>query len=292
MEQWRQIVAQYSKRNLTYSTDRLPALAGIASRFHPLLRSEYLAGIWLSDFPHCLAWYTCKPLPVLPESKYKSWPSSSNGVPSWSWASVPSQIFWPWTDVDMNVGLSQVELVSSGCRPSSENLFGEVEFGSYIELRGRVVKAEVYSDKYGCACVSRNGFRPQCVSQDCRIVFDATTSTRMPRRAIEGDEVDNDKSRTNKGNVYCLYLFTTIQKGIKSDRKSCPWVLILGKIAGSSDEYQRLGIGASTDDDNRPRWIYPKTKHWRLRTGWGDLEEWEDWECWFADAEIQTLKIL
>ena len=44
-KEWRGVCSNYSRRNLTYNRDRLPALAGIASRFHSRLGSKYIAGL-------------------------------------------------------------------------------------------------------------------------------------------------------------------------------------------------------------------------------------------------------
>lgn len=54
---WHRIVTEYSQRQLTYGTDRLPALAGVASQFHTSLQSTYRAGLWEPDLPRNLAWY-------------------------------------------------------------------------------------------------------------------------------------------------------------------------------------------------------------------------------------------
>lgn len=43
---WWRIISQYAGRALTKQTDRLPAIAGLASLFHEALQHEYLAGIW------------------------------------------------------------------------------------------------------------------------------------------------------------------------------------------------------------------------------------------------------
>ncbi len=43
---WSQIVFVYTCRKLTYSTDKLPALSGVASRFQRLTGFSYLAGLW------------------------------------------------------------------------------------------------------------------------------------------------------------------------------------------------------------------------------------------------------
>jgi hypothetical protein len=43
---WDELVRLYSLRKLTYITDKLPALSGVASRVHQLTQSRYLAGLW------------------------------------------------------------------------------------------------------------------------------------------------------------------------------------------------------------------------------------------------------
>ena len=299
IRKWRHIVTEYSRRQLTYSTDRLPALSGVASRFQASLKGEYLAGMWLADFPRCLAWYR-RELSDSPAGKPKMWRSLDNGVPSWSWASISAESHWIWdyNVKDFNLGSevdipieSRVELVSTSCRPLSNNNFGEVEKGSYIELRGLVVEAEMDSDIYGCACVRRRGSGPQHVVPDCHIVSATDSSLfksyKTLRRALPNDRLDHGLSegKRSKGPVYCLLLFTATQNG-----KDQACILILGKQIGRGDTYQRLGIGNSDIGWSRP--LYNNRKDWDAWEGWEQLEEWEKWEKWFADGVVRTLKIL
>ena len=46
-EQWNHIIAEYSKKRLTKTSDRYAAILGIANRFGPLCRSKFIAGLWL-----------------------------------------------------------------------------------------------------------------------------------------------------------------------------------------------------------------------------------------------------
>lgn len=43
---WREIVIQFTSRSLTYQTDTLPALSGLARVFEAASGDTYLAGIW------------------------------------------------------------------------------------------------------------------------------------------------------------------------------------------------------------------------------------------------------
>jgi hypothetical protein len=48
-EYWTGLVQTYSETNLTKTTDRLPALSGLASEFQRVTKARYLAGIWRED---------------------------------------------------------------------------------------------------------------------------------------------------------------------------------------------------------------------------------------------------
>ncbi|CZR56272.1 uncharacterized protein PAC_06160 [Phialocephala subalpina] len=322
---WRANVEDYSRRYLTYWTDRLPALSGMASRYSKEIGSEYLAGLWLSDFPRCLAWYR-QELSDCRTGKPCMQRSADNGVPSWSWASVPDRVNWMWT-VDLDQTLfdkagnfiegaddeipvkSCVELVSYDCQPlNSENAFGEVRQGSVVELRGRVVEAEMETDIHGCGLVRREGLKPQLMVPDCHIVGEddlesqkrslispfrskkASLESAELRRAIPIDKIKgDDESRRTKGIVTCLLLFT---KEKKNETRPC--ILILSKQTSAPKElpqtYQRVGISAGNLNSSGP--LYKYRKDWECWEGWEELGLWEDWERWFIDAEEKTLRIV
>jgi heterokaryon incompatibility protein (HET) len=45
-EGWKMIVGDYSKTKLSFPSDKLIALAGVARQFHSKIKSDYLAGLW------------------------------------------------------------------------------------------------------------------------------------------------------------------------------------------------------------------------------------------------------
>lgn len=53
---WQDIVQEYSSRSLTKPSDTIPALAGLAKKFHTLSNAIYLAGIWKENLLEDLAW--------------------------------------------------------------------------------------------------------------------------------------------------------------------------------------------------------------------------------------------
>jgi hypothetical protein len=324
VKKWRADVEDYCSRQLTFWTDRLPALSGIASRYSMDVKSEYLAGLWLSDFPRCLGWYR-RELSDCPTGKPCMQRSLENGVPSWSWASISDRVMWLWeTDFDRkywngteiavkgdhDVPIKAcVELVSYKCKPlNPDDGFGEVEHGSFVELKGRVVEAEMESDVHGCGLVRRKGWGPQLMIPDCCLIgkhglrsskfsmLGAFKSERLntnsiqPRRAAPADQIKaSHESRRSAGPVICLLLFMK-----EKNEETRPCFLVLGKQTRSNEElpqcYERLGISAGNLNCNGP--LYKSRKDWDCWEGWEDLGLWENWEEWFADAEEKILRIV
>lgn len=48
---WYKILEEFGNRELTFSSDALPAISGFVSTFASLKGDTYLGGIWMQDFP-------------------------------------------------------------------------------------------------------------------------------------------------------------------------------------------------------------------------------------------------
>ncbi|KAI0886003.1 heterokaryon incompatibility protein-domain-containing protein [Annulohypoxylon maeteangense] len=64
---WQDRVTEYSKRKLTFASDKLPALAGLATICHAITQSEYVAGLWRDHFVLDLLWHPAGPRNLAPE---------------------------------------------------------------------------------------------------------------------------------------------------------------------------------------------------------------------------------
>lgn len=75
---WWTVVEDYSRRQITRCSDKLPALAGLVEFFHARTGETPLAGLWEHDLPFGLLWHgqTCVGGNALAN------------LPSWSWASL------------------------------------------------------------------------------------------------------------------------------------------------------------------------------------------------------------
>lgn len=262
-EKWKIAVVDYSQRHLTYMTDRLQALSGYARRYQAHLNSEYLAGLWASGLPSCLTWYRIDHCDFKSGPGPEIDPSFDKSAPSWSWASLQSQVCWSSKDnscLGFAVGItSGVIIANINCQPSTGNKFGGVRKGSYIELVGNVVDAEMESNIHGCGSVTRKGFKPRIFRPDCPIILktegslDASNSEHVSlvakavpetiskeyhepwlRRATSTDqpllETPQYRVSRTKGTVACLLLYTTTTETNSTEKDGThPRILILGK---------------------------------------------------------------
>lgn len=124
---WWKIVSEYSKKELTYEIDVLPALSGLASLIHTATGDQYLAGIWRSDLPEALRW--------VPESP--DWRSSTYLAPTWSWASCKKSCpitYLASTDVQY-----RAKVLDAGVSLAGENPFGSVS-DAFLKIEGLALR--------------------------------------------------------------------------------------------------------------------------------------------------------
>lgn len=127
---WRDMVERYTKRVLTYSSDKHPALAGLVSYFDSTLGDaesklpQYLAGLWRQNLIEDLCWYSHNFF------NNSSRPTQIYRAPSWSWTSVDGAVCHG--ALGNFEDLAQVEDVSVKC--SGLNPYGEVSSG-WLRLR-------------------------------------------------------------------------------------------------------------------------------------------------------------
>lgn len=96
---WRHIVAEYTQRDLTEQTDRLPAISGLAAIMRntpPFAFSSenYLFGIWRTDITRNLLWHVESGKGDLSNESgpRESHRQAGRYAPTWSWASITGRI--------------------------------------------------------------------------------------------------------------------------------------------------------------------------------------------------------
>ena len=148
---WTLLVETYTNLSLTFTSDRLPALSGLAQRMSSISKSTYLAGLWESDLPICLLWFPGKPSSSLIKRGPKPFfriRSSDDTAPSWSWASGEGPILF---ERPLFVTLSEpvVKVIEVQYDPKGFGRFGHCSGGS-LTLSGPVLEGvlEYCQDPY------------------------------------------------------------------------------------------------------------------------------------------------
>jgi hypothetical protein len=129
-EIWRTMVEEYSSMKLSFSSDKLVAIAALAESYHRNYDrnpGSYFAGHWRGELVESLWWFT--------RSEWDSESRPFYRAPSWSWASIEGTIYH-WTD-----GLPAVEtidIIDVGTTLLHPSLpFGAVTDG-YLIVQGRL----------------------------------------------------------------------------------------------------------------------------------------------------------
>lgn len=151
LQEYYQIVKQYSGRALSFDSDKFPAFSGIVERFHRVLGGSYVAGLWSRDLARGLLWYadleTCKHMDV-----YRA--------PSWSWAVTNDPVLYHYdppkpSTLSLQIIDYTVDLVDRN------NTYGAIEFAS-VTVRGLTLplvrSSQVISAKHHDAEESTMGY--------------------------------------------------------------------------------------------------------------------------------------
>jgi hypothetical protein len=132
---WQCIVTDYSAKLLTKASDKLPAIGGLAKKFHDLRPGNvYLAGLWLGSLLDDLLWvhsnihYWNQQVGV---GVVRSKPLQYR-VPSWSWASVDGGVRWPFSNKN-ETGEYHAKLIDYHVTLKGSNTFGELDH-AYLVL--------------------------------------------------------------------------------------------------------------------------------------------------------------
>ena len=124
-KQWLSFIEFYSNSSFTQPADRLIALSSIA-RSVPVERfgTTYFAGIWKESLVRGLSWMSKESCSSHLRRRYLDM------APSWSWASVPGGIVYPYRNA-YRTTQSLVQLQSTSISlAQANNLYGNVERGA------------------------------------------------------------------------------------------------------------------------------------------------------------------
>jgi hypothetical protein len=91
---WYAFVEFYTRKELTFRSDRLPAILGIATRFASLLEFTQMAGLWFEDLHKGLIWKGFGFGITRERHATENW----SMAPSWSWLAASFSVHYPYAD--------------------------------------------------------------------------------------------------------------------------------------------------------------------------------------------------
>lgn len=141
-EIWHKMVRLYTKTELSFPSDKLVAISGLAKLFRDWTGDDYLAGLWRRNLEGELLWSNDMPQ-YLGEKETTKRPKQYR-APSWSWASVdgPLRASYPrLKDHCLEIKVEDVQLSYL-----TEDKTGEVTSG-WLRLRGRLLETELVGSR-------------------------------------------------------------------------------------------------------------------------------------------------
>ncbi|KAH7326984.1 heterokaryon incompatibility protein-domain-containing protein [Rhexocercosporidium sp. MPI-PUGE-AT-0058] len=225
VESWMDLVTEYSKCQLTYGTDKLVAISGIAAEWQSHLGEgggrRYHSGLFECTLPRSLLWF----------SGGGSLKRVEKRAPSWSWASVDGQIQFMKTQkttvvatlkaVD-NDGGDVVTPDSHQCRLTIHTSVRSV----FITKRSADFGTE--------SCTAQSFLRPRGIM---------VTGYHLEILGIlGGGQASIDDGSKNPGSVHCARVCTMEVKQQKS-MLQLDFVLLLELVNSRLAHYKRIGVG-------------------------------------------------
>ena len=261
---WYDLVQKYTRRQLTFAKDKLPALSGLARQIHTLTKARYVAGLWIghpTTIITCLMW---TPVREDDDTKLVAYPAN-NGSPSWSWTSLVAEIEHLLDDLDQPMvarpGLDPL-FVSAKATPATSDPFGMVKGGKFVldcwihayagvrTYHEMCKTAKVYDWAEGFGVVTSQD--PDSPGADPFAIFDVDQPDDLWKTAVgPSSEGDDDPSSTVSRAFYIAFTAYTnaFEDNTELDyahAKQC-FLLLEKSSKGRAVTYRRAGIAITQD---------------------------------------------
>lgn len=282
---WHRLIKRYSQRYLTYEEDKLPAIAGIASKIATITGSEYCAGLWKENLIHDLCWERHL-WEILPWRSPEHWLA-----PSFSWASVKGNVLYNDDSIAGRHGTSLCEVLEANATPVSLHMpLGGVTDG-HVRLRGPLREALLFTHpeaELGYTWThmlhlldspGKIAFRSDVPLSMCSVStteLDQQSSNNVNVHTAER-AIGREVSKLEGVRAWVLVLGFWHEHYLDSSDTDM-WItcLLLGRPDHLSGAYQRLGI----TNTHWPPWM----------SKYGELES-NDLSPWMYEAEKMELTI-
>lgn len=164
---WTNVVMKYSRTNLTYPSDRLPALSGVASRQQAVTGGHYLAGMWRERLHEQVLWRRI----VSPSTPLRARPPWR--APTWSWTSLDGGV--EIASFFMDGSKQYTTLLDAWTTPAGPDPFGAVTGGELVLACSHLLQADlkVENGESKAAASALTAMGPVDVVLDCSLNTEA-----------------------------------------------------------------------------------------------------------------------
>ncbi|GAW25949.1 putative heterokaryon incompatibility protein [Rosellinia necatrix] len=245
--EWHNTVREYTMRALRYSSDRLPAIAGVARVVQDLTESAYIAGLWKGNLVHDLTWEVAELGEV--EARSSVARSADYLGPTFSWVSVDRHVNYEWTN--RWVKATQCHLLAAESLVTGLNPLGHVESAhltisaplleSVLWLRARTIEVTGFSsESYLISC----GDQELQLRADVALeTFDGTHQDGTIERSVRRSRIPRIRAESETP-ISLLYLghFLEFEHPRTKNLHVSRTYLVLGKCPTDMARYERVGI--------------------------------------------------
>ncbi|XXG99366.1 hypothetical protein Hte_005703 [Hypoxylon texense] len=208
---WMLLVQRYSRLGLTYDTDRVVALAGMADQaFKSGYGGRYLAGLWEDNFAYQLCWW-------IHDTHRKV---ETYLAPSWSWLSVSGAVNFIHYDSRYDTTSFAVEIVEVECTTLNSQT-GAITAG-FLKINGKWIRLLASICNFGSETKP-----PTYRLKHAETGIEYSVS-------FEADYVMSAEQATAVQNVFVL--FWGVFEGGRY------MFILLKQLSGDEEKFERLGI--------------------------------------------------
>lgn len=249
---WIAMIREYTKRSLTYKSDKLMAIQGLANAWVRKSQNTYYYGIFLEDLPHSLMWIWSG------MGQDRLVRDVACGVPSWTWASTTGPV-----DFETIEDYGSIVPVCHDITPCAE-------LPGALQLRCIIKEVASFRGPFDCLPNSAEeirgvdlepGAQPQAKrwcnhvnhTESYFILLDSS------QRAVGWGAFD-ETPRVPAGSVFCLPLMKAASQPwfmppVETAEPSFLWCLLLQR-ASNGNSYERMGYGRILE----PHWAEQETE--------------------------------
>jgi len=220
---WRWLVTSYTRRELTFKSDKLVAVQGIATEFGKSSNKQYWYGLWLEDLPEDLFWH----------GQGRLQRDVGNDIPSWSWASTTGGILF-----------KSFEEPIRSCRYISK----DVATPGQLTIMGLIKEVEELRGPVECQAFSIENLQRMDFAGELHDEYKSGSIRVEPTFLLLQDSEKAgwgvfDEFDRPPGPIWCLALLKQpVWAWYNSAERYFYWVLLLQK-SHSKNAYVRVGWG-------------------------------------------------